>query len=74
MSWIGSLYLMAHIFKVDDKTGRDRLAGRAELTGITGTNWKLKLGLVFEAPYKPINFRKIHLCTCFTHKHKFTLK
>lgn len=34
MSWIGSLYLMAHILKVDDKTGRDRLAGRAELTGV----------------------------------------
>ena len=34
MSWIGSLYLMAHILKVDDKAGRDRLAGRAELTGV----------------------------------------
>ena len=36
MSWIGSLYLMAHILKVEDKTGRDRLAGRAELTGVQG--------------------------------------
>ena len=36
MSWIGSLHLMAHILKVEDKAGRDRLAGRAELTGVPG--------------------------------------